>query len=140
MTDSFDPLVPPPASLDFSSLDFGAGAEGGKLALEHPVTGEALGTVITLAGIDSKLYRQAQREIANRRLKGRRKKTLEMEDFENDNLELLARCTLEWNTVLLDGAELPCTRENARKFYDRFPWVREQVEAYVNDRNNFLRD
>lgn len=122
-------------TIDLATLDTQASSEAGaELELAHPATGEELGIFITLAGADSSQWRRAVADVANRR--GRKKVTAE--DARRDGIEIIARCTLSWRNVRVDGEDLPCTLENAKKLYTRFNWMREQADAFCSDRANFL--
>lgn len=108
-----------------------------------PVTNEPVGVFITLAGADSAIHRKATATIAKRRLsntKGFRNRALDPEKFEAEGIEVLAACTLGWKGVVVDGAPLPCSRDNAIMLYTRFPWLREQVDQFVSDRSVYLQD
>lgn len=127
------------AGIDLGALDTAALCDkGAELELLHPVTGEPLGARITLAGVDSRLWRRAVAAVADRR--GKRGQRPTAESARADGIEILARCTLGWSGMTLDGKELPCTEENARLVYGRFPWLREQVDAFCSDRASYLRD
>ena len=65
-------------------------------------------------------------------------KSATSEEFEAETIDILAKCTLSWEKVVLEGKELPCTYENAKTVYTNFIWLREQVDAFINDRANFL--
>lgn len=136
---------------DLTALDLTKnGVQTATLRLEHPVTGEELTLVspttgeeipvtITLAGMDSETFRHAQNAIANRRINGRRKK-ISVEELNRESIEILARCTLGWQGIVMDGQELSSDVENAVKVYTRFPWIKEQVDAFTSDRANYLQD
>lgn len=131
--------------LDLATLDTTVTAEqGAKLELRHPITDEPLGAVLVLAGVDSRTYRNHEAETLNRFLgrmaKGKRFKGKTAEDQEREGLEMLVACTLNWSGVVLDGAELPCTPENALTLYIRLPWAKEQAREFMMDRGNYLRD
>lgn len=127
-------------TFDLASLDTAARAEeGAPLAITHPTTGEAIGITITVVGTDSDTYQKARRKLADKRIQQRKAK-LSIEDIENENIEMLARCTKGWDGVVVDGEAKPCTFSNAVELYKRFPWVREQVDAFMGERANFLRD
>jgi len=127
------------AAFDLAFLDTAAVAEqGAELALLHPGTGKALGITIRLAGVDSDIYRKASRKITEKRLNRGRVGKLDLEAVEDEGLTVMAACTLGWSGVVVDGQELPCTRDNAQAVYRRFPWIREQVDAFMGDRANFL--
>ena len=127
--------------VDLSTLDVSAIAEQGAiLNVTHPVSGQNLGVSIRLAGADSEIYRKAMRAAAARRINSRRRSALTPEEMEQEALELLAKATLGWEGVVLDGETLPFSPENARRLYGRFPWIKEQVDLFIVDRGNFLQD
>lgn len=132
------------AIFDLACLDTAALCEqGAELELTHPATGEPLGVYLTLAGVDSKAWRKATAALAEKRL-GRRGK-VSAEEMQAAGLEILARCTLAWRSginsiVRIDGEEMPCTPENARELYERFPWIFEQADRFASDRGSYLRD
>lgn len=127
-------------TFDLASLDTTPRADAGaELELTHPVTGAPLGVTLTLAGVDSAAYRKAQAALTDKRL-GRRSGKLTAAELQRDGIELLARCTLAWSGVVVDGAEVACTADAARELYTRFVWIREQADAFVSERANYLRD
>ena len=136
--------VTTPAPFDFASRDVAAKAEeGAELEVLDPVTGEAVGVYITLAGADSAVHRKAAVNASKRRLnsqKGFRNKGFDLEKMQEESIEIFAACTLSWRGVQVDGALLPCSRDNAIKMYTRFPWLREQVEQFIGDRSAYLQD
>jgi hypothetical protein len=127
---------------DLSKLDTGEAAEkGAVLEILHPTENTLLGIKITLAGADSDLYRQTVNKSVNKRvqrMKPGQSLPFTAEEQEESGLVLLATCTLAWEGVVLDGTELPCTKENAKTVYKRFHWIKEQVDAFIGDRANFL--
>lgn len=132
-------------SFDLAQLDTIAEADkGAAMALLHPVTRQPLvdaagqPIAITLAGMDSQAFRAAQRAATNKRLAQRGRAKLTAEELDAEQLDTLARCTLSWSGIVLDGAALPCTTANARQLYERLPWVREQADEYIADRANFI--
>lgn len=128
------------SKFDLATLDTAALAEkGAELTLRHPGTKEPLDVIITLAGRDSATYRREESRLAD---KYRRQKSAGRgpEDFRQDSVDSMAACTLGWNNMTVDGEELPCIRENARKVYSRFPWILEQVQDFVLARENYLQD
>lgn len=127
------------AALDLASLDTAALCEqGAELELTHPATGAPLGVYLTLAGVDSKSWRKATAALAEKRL-GKRGK-VSAEEVQTGGVEILARCTLGWRGVVVDGQEMPCTVNNARTLYGRFPWIFEQADRFASDRGSYLRD
>jgi hypothetical protein len=122
--------------------------EGAVLTVLDPTSGEPLSddngksVTITLSGVDGAKYRECQNKIQNRRLKsiGRGKTKLELDaaELEKEGLELLASCTLGWSGIVWKGSELPFTVENAKMLYGELGWLREQVDSFIGERQNFF--
>lgn len=128
-------------TVDLNSLDIVAAAgAGAEIAILHPVTGKELGITITVIGADSERYRKNLRSLASGRLNRKNRKPMDVEEAEEEGLDLLAKATLGWKGVVVDGAEIPFSKDEAKKLYRRFPWVKEQVDAAIVDRGNFLGD
>src|SRR5574343_401831 len=86
--------------------------DGAVYEVVHPSTGEPLGIKITLVGMDSKDYRDAQRKLSNKRLKqtfgrGVVNKTPTVEEFESETVDILAKCTIAWENVVWQDKDLP---------------------------------
>lgn len=123
--------------IDLAVLDTQELAEEGvEFELAHPVSGEPLGVFIKMAGADSRCYRRALADAADQRKSRRTTPAL----LRQEGIGITARCTLAWRNVALDGADLPCDYDNARKLYSRFDWIREQADAAMHDRANFIRN
>ena len=72
-------------------------------------------------------------------MKSRSKRNrIDAESIEAEAIEVLIACTLDWANVAFEGEVLECTKANIRKVYTAFPWVREQVDEFVDDRANFM--
>lgn len=150
--------------MDLAKLDTVASAnEGFEVQLFNPGTMENLGIYITVLGRDSDEFRRLQAEQSKRRMgklaKGGsfRMSSINAEEMERDTLELLAACTKSWrqerpaaegesldekhyvDTLTVAKEELVCTRENALMLYTKYPWIKEQVDAGVTDRANFIK-
>lgn len=129
------------AGFDFASRDCVQRAEqGAELEVIDPITGKSTDVFIVLAGADSPQYRNTSLMFTRRRIRNGARSEFDPEKLEKENIEVLAACTLSWKGVVLEGKELPCTRENAVMLYTRFPWVKEQVERFVIDRTSYFRD
>ena len=114
--------------------------EGADMDVIHPVTFEPLKddqgnkATIRLAGMDSPIYRKAANAITNRRTKGARAGKLNAERFEADSLELICKCTISWQNIAI-GGETPKTPE---ALYEGRKWLKEQADAFIHDRANYL--
>jgi hypothetical protein len=137
-------------AFNLSSLDTSIAAESGAvMTVVNPVSGAVLvaedkkPVTITLAGEDSERFKRADRANRNRRLarqQGARGGKISAEEMEADNLELLVAVTIDWSGLAIDGnEELSFSADNARVLYTKLPWLREQAQAFVLDRSNFLK-
>lgn len=129
--------------MDLTQLDsVKASNDGADLHVVHPSTGEKLGIVITLAGPDSDVFRKAKRRNTDKRLKAVQKgrEKLSSAELEQEATEILAACTLDWSGIQEGKKDLECTPENASDLYTRYPWIREQVDEFIGDRANFIKD
>lgn len=125
-------------TIDLAHLDTVARCDqGAELELLHPATGKPLGVYLTLAGVDSGAHRQALASLAEQRLKRR---AMSPDDLRGEDVEIVARCTLAWRGVCINGREVAHSLEAARDLYGRFPWIREQAVAFIADRGQYLRD
>ena len=60
-------------------------------------------------------------------------------EAEADAIEVMAQCTLGWRGFLSpDGEPIEFSTDAARELYSRFPVIREQVDAFMTRRVNFL--
>ena len=135
--------------MDLSNLDVSKKAEDGAiLELEHPVTGDPLinedsgeAVSIIVLGTDSKTYREKQREYQRKRLSKmtkKRGKEMDLTMSDEDACDLLATCTIGWEHMVENGEELEFSKEAAYKLYMKYHWIREQVDVFIADRENFI--
>jgi len=93
---------------------------------------------IKLAGMDSTKWRKARNSLFNRSIKTAKpnqQKTAE-QNIDEDS-ELLASVTISWDGISDKGQDLECNFANAKKVYLEYDWLREQVSAFVQQRENF---
>jgi len=114
--------------------------DGSEMPVLHPVTMEPLldengqAATIRLAGMDSAAYRKATNAITNKRIKGGKLVKFTAERIESDALDLICECTLQWSGITVDG-EVPKT---AKELYSGRKWLRDQADAWIHDRANYL--
>lgn len=136
--------------MDFSQFNTVQGSEEGKfLHLRDPKTGQHLvegdeNVGLLLRGIDSKNYRARLVQTSNKYLKSltSRRTGFEGDDIdaaavEVDLLDRLVACFISASRVENRGAPVK-TAEDFRNLLQDCPWVREQADAFVGDRKNFL--
>lgn len=128
--------------MDLSKLDVVASADNGAtLVVQHPITREDLldskgqPVTITLLGSDSSVLRNEMKARAKRQLDKRIKPDLD--DAIKASSEMLAVCTIGWSGIEDGGVALQCDKATITQTYMKYPWLREQVDAFVSDRENF---
>ena len=134
------------ANIDLSSIDTVKGSnEGFDVQIYHPGTNEDLGISIHVLGKDSDEFIKVSRAQSKKRLakmsKGGFRNTapVPVEEIDQDSLALLAACTKSWKGVIVEGKAIECTPDNVVMIYERFPWIREQVDTAIGDRANFIK-
>lgn len=134
-------------SFDLANIDTVKGAnEGFDVQIYHPGTNADLGISIRVLGKDSDEFRKVSAAQSKKRMakmsKGgfRNATTISIEEIEQETIELLASVTKGWDNVVVDGNPLPFSKENAAALYERFPWIKEQVDAAIGDRANFIKN
>jgi hypothetical protein len=116
--------------------------KNGAILMDESVTPPAP-VAITLRGRDSTEFQRLQREQRQKNIdmatkRGVRDAVTEIVENEQRAMDVYVACTVNWSGFDWEGKSLPCTPENARMIYTRLPWLREQVDAFINDRANFL--
>jgi len=124
--------------MDLSNFDTVKGSdEGAVLYVRHPVTNEKTDAWIKMAGPDSKLAKQRRAEI-RRMLRNQKQNSVDVETLEEEANKNRVALTLDWGGIELDGP-IKFSQENARKVYDQFPWLADQVDEFQGDRVNFMK-
>ena len=91
--------------------------------------GEKLDCFITLVGVDSKTWRAI--------VKKNRRKIITGEEV--DNAESLAEATLGWRGFTKDGVEYEFSKERVKALYDSAPYIQNQVDEFIANRENFTK-
>ncbi len=132
--------------IDLAAIDTVKGSNDGfDVQIYHPGTNEDLDIIISVLGKDSDQFQKISRGQNKRRMskmsKGgfRNVSTPPVEEMESDSIDLLACCTTGWSGVVIDKKEIEFSKENAVMIYDRFPWIKEQVDLAIGDRANFIK-
>ena len=136
-------------NMDLSNLNVSALADAGiTVQLRHPATGEKLFNdkkepepmTIVVAGSDSALFRgELKARIRQANLNKKRKDDVDIEEIERRGVELIAKCTLSWSGLQLDGKDLPFSYQAAVKLYGEHSWIKEQVDAAMADRSELFK-
>lgn len=123
------------------------GDQTSTMDVRHPVSEEILRNEndepisIELHSADSEVYRAELRKRQNKRLERSLKKgskALTAEEIDRHTVEILAAVTADWSNIEWEGEALPFSHKNAVMLYESLPWLREQVDRFVTDRENFF--
>jgi len=134
--------------VDLSAIDTVKGSNDGcDVNIYHPGTMVDLDITINVLGKDSDEWMKnqyaAQRKYQAKVTKGGYRSSVSLlpdpEEVARRDRELLAKCTRSWSGVELDGKELEFSTDNAVMVYERFPWVKEQIDIAIGDRANFIK-
>lgn len=117
----------------------------GEVRIKHPETGAPTSIVIRIASPEH----PARKAIEHARQRRARKVFAQTnrvpvdepsEDVEREN-EMLVAATLGWSGMLAGGVPLEFSKDAAAKLYadPKRGWLREQVLAALNARDNFIR-
>lgn len=133
---------------DLASLDTHTLSEAGvPMKMIHPrnrapvVRSDGALVTITLLGRASDTYRAARRRIEERQAEQAARGIVPTrEEQERDDIETLVSCTKDWTIEQMDGQPFPFSEANARLLWSdkRFPWLRNQAIAHMQDDGNFL--
>jgi len=126
-------------SCDLSQFQNTANA-GEWLILTHPVTGEKLPMQLLVLSIESDKVKAIQRSAINSKLTKRTLRTTS-ETLEAEANTMLMATVLGWENFELDNKMLEFTPENLSMvlFSGRWPWIKKQLDDYVNAEINFTK-
>jgi len=122
--------------------------QGAFLHLNHPATGLPLfndgeaPVGLVLRGMDSAIVLAKSRETTQKRIDGAlavgRRVRVDAAGVEADAVALLVVATKEVRGLTVAGVPVGNTPADFKKLYNDFTWVREQADAFISDRANFL--
>lgn len=97
--------------------------------------------VITVAGQDSKRYRDGTRSNLNARLQaapGVARRNPTAEELESSGLRVTVKCVLGWSGFVdKDGKPIDCTPAAVMDLFVKYPFIKDQVEGAMLNRANF---
>lgn len=91
---------------------------------------------ITVAGTNSRQYRQIESMQRNRRLKP---KDLTGAKMLEDSVERVAFCAISWQGFQMDGAPVQFSKENVKVLLKECPWLLDQITEAMQDHSRFSR-
>lgn len=127
-------------------------ASTAKMYLFHPTSNEPITdedgeqAYIELAGMDSEVYREAERKLRDAFVDEALKRDTEefkmdVRDIEGYSSRLFAECTVSWSGIDWEGEPLECTYENALMLYtaEGLHWLWSDVNKFISRRRNFKK-
>lgn len=105
--------------------------------LLHPATGQPIGATIAVYGQDSETYQVEVRKYEDRVVEYARRnrgKVMPAEMREKLSLERTVACVVSIDGLTENGEPVI----DAKALFLKFPWIREQVEAGIVERANFI--
>jgi hypothetical protein len=107
------------------------------MELVHPTKG-AIGVTLEVTGPDSPAYRNLQNGFIKRRIASDATK-VDVDEVIEQNNELLATCVLGWSDDEFFGE--PFSKAAMLKILRnvKAAWIRDQLNAFTDDRKNFFR-
>lgn len=91
---------------------------------------------VTVTGTYSKRYRRA---LDAKMARSRKRRTVDIDEVRRDALEVNAQCVIEWSGFFDSGTPLDCTKANVVKVLEAAPWIKDQIEAAMEDHAGFSR-
>jgi hypothetical protein len=95
--------------------------------------GEKLDAFITIAGVDSKLFRKAKNELRREILKD-----IDA-DYEELRAKKIAEVTIGWRGFNNGTKKLKFTKKLAEQLYLNAPYLMDQADEFINTRLNFTK-
>jgi hypothetical protein len=110
--------------------------------------GEKTGIRFNVASPDSALFRDVENRVTDKNLNRAAKRnnrqpgmiTLHNADIDAQRLEMLMGVILGWDGVVFSGQPLEFSVDNLRTILtdNRFRFIREQIQVFLDDRRNFF--
>ncbi len=133
--------------MDLSTLDTAELAnQGALLELRDPsgnpiLQDDGSPVTLTLLGEDSDVVMQINNRNANQFLRGTSGsgQSVTAEMSRTNEINKFAAATVAWSGVVVDGEPVKLSSDAAKALYRRFPWIRDQVRAFIGDRANFTK-
>ncbi len=96
---------------------------------------------LILLGSDSDAFVEITRRHANERLATQKPGEIDWSITDRQQLEQLVECTVNWRGIW-DNARndwATFSKDACRRLYQQYPVVRDQAEAFIVNRANFLK-
>jgi hypothetical protein len=112
---------------------------GARYRVLSPITGKPTDFYVTIAGIDSKVWRTSKRKQTGVILDAKAAGKLDDVDYDALDVQALVDATISWEGLVRGGVPVECTKENAFDLYSNSPDVVSQLLRFVSDSKNFTK-
>lgn len=116
--------------------------EGGEeVEILHPLTGAPTGWFVTVRSAESAKVLPFARKAVFEGVKAfnGNGKNNGAEALADLGTRKVAAMVAGWRGLTENGKELPFTDERALEYVSNWPWFREQIEAFGDNRENFMK-
>lgn len=124
---------------DFYTLE--AHNRGAEMRLRSPLTGKLTDCYLTVSGLDSAAWREAELDGKRRILMLNADDSLSEAERKEQSLKItafvLAKATIGWRGFTHEGKELAFSKERVEELYVNSPNIADQVDAFIGKRANF---
>lgn len=110
-------------------------------ALRDPRTGNSTDIEFLVAGPDSSIYKESERRVLRARdLRIARDENESARLTEEEKIDLIGPCILDWRNVEKEGQILPFSAKNVRQILQAYPIILRQLDVFISDARNFLAE
>ena len=114
----------------------------------HPQTSEVIGAeegkpaTLYLISDDHPDLTKVRHKYQNKKLKNAFKRggqtQVTSEEIDEEAYKTIAASVKSWENIFLKGEEIAFSEANVIRLFKRLPWLRRQVEDFVQDMGNFI--
>lgn len=110
----------------------------------HPVTEEQMfkedgvtPVTVTILGQDSSKARKLAKAQAQRTLNSRKKQTVD--ELQAFGRKLVASLVTDVDGITENGEPVKADAEQLEKLFESYPWIYDQLDAFIADKANFYQ-
>ena len=128
--------------MDISELmTQGAHEEGAEVEIFHPEDRDkSMGVFFAVLGIDSMAFQSAEKKAYNKQVVTYRKSG-ELSEDQTIELEIaqIVAVVTGWRGIENGTKDVPYSKEKCLELMTKSPWLRKQIERFVDERKNFTK-
>lgn len=127
--------------LDVTELE-GSRLHTARMQVRSPKTGKLTNAFVEVYNPDSEEFQNVDVKITDKRMQRARSSSgnLSAEELREMMLEKLTGITVRIESFVQNGEEMESNRANVYLLYKANPWLRDQVNEFLEDRRNFFKN